>query len=51
MKIKYEGSIKCCKVSDLFNAGFLRKPFEADEYDYLMYITLFGREWSWYIDK
>lgn len=51
MKISYQGSEKYTRMRDMFNAGIAPAIFEADEFDYLMYITLFGREWHWYIHR
>lgn len=49
MKLKYQGTVKHTRMRDMFNAGIDTATFEADEYDYLIWVTLFGREWHWYI--
>jgi hypothetical protein len=51
VKIDYQGTVKANRFSDYFNAGIHRSHFEGDEFDYLMFVTIFGREWSWYIHK
>ena len=51
MKIQYRQTIKHTRMRDMFNVGIAPGVFEADEFDYIAYITLFGREWHWYINK
>jgi hypothetical protein len=48
MNLKYQGTIKHTRIRDMFNAG-ITAGWETEEFDYLVYITFFGREWSWYI--